>query len=266
MMPRALTVLCLLPLLAFAQWEMDFDENFAAAAHFTAKSYVQDGLVFMLDGIENAGWGVHSGSTNKWKELISGAAVAISAYQGYEWERYGFRSDNNRQYMYHPVTVNSTSNGTMEVCYSQADYSKSVTSGNFGAFSMYPLPVGSYGSWGIAYYTGTQGKKWSFSRVNPWDYNIAAGLIDEGVFVQTMTASSVANNKIGYVYKNGVVVKSGLDFNNVDPIVNHNTHFMRSNNDENLAAYYHSFRIYNRPLSPAEVAHNYAVDKARFGL
>ena len=32
MMPRALTVLCLLPLLAFAQWEMDFDEDFAAAA------------------------------------------------------------------------------------------------------------------------------------------------------------------------------------------------------------------------------------------
>ena len=31
-MPRALTVLCLLPLLAFGQWEMDFDEDFAAAA------------------------------------------------------------------------------------------------------------------------------------------------------------------------------------------------------------------------------------------
>ena len=32
MMPRALTVLCLLPLLAFGQWALDFDEDFAAAS------------------------------------------------------------------------------------------------------------------------------------------------------------------------------------------------------------------------------------------
>ena len=32
MMPRALTVLCLLPLLAFGRWALDFDEDFAAAA------------------------------------------------------------------------------------------------------------------------------------------------------------------------------------------------------------------------------------------
>ena len=32
MMPRALTVLCLLPLLAFGNWALDFDEDFAAAS------------------------------------------------------------------------------------------------------------------------------------------------------------------------------------------------------------------------------------------
>jgi hypothetical protein len=32
MMPRALTVLCLLPLLAFCHWALDFDEDFAAAS------------------------------------------------------------------------------------------------------------------------------------------------------------------------------------------------------------------------------------------
>jgi len=32
MMPRALTVLCLLPLLVFGHWALDFDEDFAAAA------------------------------------------------------------------------------------------------------------------------------------------------------------------------------------------------------------------------------------------
>jgi len=42
MMPRALTVLCLLPLLAFGHWAMDFDEDFAAAWGSTD---VIDGLI-----------------------------------------------------------------------------------------------------------------------------------------------------------------------------------------------------------------------------
>lgn len=266
-MKRAIVIAALM--LAFAARAQDaaswWNALVSGGETYTAKSYVQDGLVFMLDGIENVGWGTHSDNTNVWIELVSGSPVGIVAYQGYEWESLGFRSDEKHQYMYTTVTVNNGSNGTAEVCYSDADYSKSLAAGNFGAFSMYPLGP-SYGSWGIAYYTGTTGKKWSFSRTSPWNYNIATGLIDEGVFVPTMTASSVDSNKVGYVYKNGVAVKSGLNFNNTDPIVNHDTNFMRSNTGENLAAYYHSWRIYNRPLTPAEVAHNYAVDKARFGL
>ena len=36
----------------------------------TAKDYVQDGLIAMWDGIENAGWGVHDPSATVWKDLI----------------------------------------------------------------------------------------------------------------------------------------------------------------------------------------------------
>ena len=35
----------------------------------TAKSYVQDGLIAMWDGIENAGWGVHDMNATMWKDL-----------------------------------------------------------------------------------------------------------------------------------------------------------------------------------------------------
>lgn len=35
----------------------------------TAKNYVQDGLIHMWDGIENAGWGVHDISPSAWKDL-----------------------------------------------------------------------------------------------------------------------------------------------------------------------------------------------------
>ena len=35
----------------------------------TARDYVQDGLIAMWDGIENAGWGVHDPNATTWKDL-----------------------------------------------------------------------------------------------------------------------------------------------------------------------------------------------------
>lgn len=40
-----------------------------AGKRLSAKSYVQDGLVAMWDGIENAGWGVHDPNATTWKNL-----------------------------------------------------------------------------------------------------------------------------------------------------------------------------------------------------
>lgn len=39
-------------------------------AEYTAKDYIQDGLVAMWDGIENAGWGVHDPNATTWKDLV----------------------------------------------------------------------------------------------------------------------------------------------------------------------------------------------------
>ena len=52
----------------------------------TAKDYVQDGLVAMWDGIENAGWGVHDLSATTWVNLAGGSIEDISLYtQNCEW-------------------------------------------------------------------------------------------------------------------------------------------------------------------------------------
>jgi hypothetical protein len=47
----------------------------------SAKDYIQDGLVAMWDGIENAGWGVHDASATVWKDLSGewGDATQISS-------------------------------------------------------------------------------------------------------------------------------------------------------------------------------------------
>ena len=37
----------------------------------TAKDYVQDGLLAIWDGIENAGWGLHDPNATEWKQLMT---------------------------------------------------------------------------------------------------------------------------------------------------------------------------------------------------
>ena len=37
----------------------------------TARDYVQDGLIAMWDGIENAGWGLHNPNATEWKQLMT---------------------------------------------------------------------------------------------------------------------------------------------------------------------------------------------------
>lgn len=43
-----------------------------AGGKLSAKSYVQDGLVAMWDGIENVRWGVHDASATVWTDLVGG--------------------------------------------------------------------------------------------------------------------------------------------------------------------------------------------------
>ena len=37
----------------------------------TARDYVQDGLIAIWDGIENAGWGLHDPNATEWKQLMT---------------------------------------------------------------------------------------------------------------------------------------------------------------------------------------------------
>ena len=71
-------------------------ESFAAAAARkpTARDYVQDGLVAMWDGIENAGWGVHNASATTWVDL-SGNGYNLSVRAASAWEDYGIRAVGN---------------------------------------------------------------------------------------------------------------------------------------------------------------------------
>ena len=53
--------------------------EFVRAGAFGATSYSPNGLVFQLDGIENAGYGSHDGAATTWIDLVGGVAVPIGA-------------------------------------------------------------------------------------------------------------------------------------------------------------------------------------------
>jgi len=54
----------------------------------TAKNYVQDGLVAMWDGIENAGWGQHDANATVWKDLIGDNDITLTMGGG-SWVQSG---------------------------------------------------------------------------------------------------------------------------------------------------------------------------------
>ena len=57
-----------------------------AKSGYTARDYVQDGLIAMLDGIENAGWGTHDENATVWTDLSgNGNDVDVDLTQA-SWE------------------------------------------------------------------------------------------------------------------------------------------------------------------------------------
>lgn len=50
-----------------------------SARKLSARNYVQDGLIAMWDGIENAGWGTHDAAATTWKDLVGGHDVTLGA-------------------------------------------------------------------------------------------------------------------------------------------------------------------------------------------
>lgn len=44
---------------------------------YSASDYIKDGLIFIVDGIENVGIGVHDNSSTVWVDLVSGEEFAI---------------------------------------------------------------------------------------------------------------------------------------------------------------------------------------------
>ena len=259
---------------SLANWFADMAAKKSAP---TARDYVQNGLCCMLDGIDNAGFGVHDDNLQYWYDLAREAGggnnwdVTASASSGTRWEQNG---------LFVPAGVNI----------GIGDGSKyfSTPFGGVAPITDYTCEMGMYFpnfSKGFSSLSVTRIGYSFFECSRPWaekqmrlaksgdsrashDADGSSKLVNMESYIgadRTLCVSSTNDlaSKVGKLCINGEVKTNGAykdlgasDIFRYGPII------FASSDDRKILF----IRVYTRALTNDEIAANYAVDKARFGL
>ena len=211
----------------------------AAGGKLSAKSYVQDGLVAMWDGIENAGWGVHDPNATVWKDLVGNKDITLAGgifdanaliCSGLQ---YGGHNDNIVEAA--QIELIATAKEYKRRCW--------IASTGQAIGKKYSGFVGWYDR-GLCF--GIFDTVRSVSLETPISYSFAVGThntYENSMLVETTTSSDLTPQAARGI----CVVVGGMK-------------------NRPLACDIYSFRLYSRALTTAEIAANYAVDKARFEM
>lgn len=198
---------------------------------YTARDYVQDGLVGLWDGIENAGWGVHDSNATSWVDL-TGTFVGTGLINNDGWTDNAKMSTSSSDVL---TLSGRNISDKYEMC-----FRVSAT-----PFDIAYIRLGRYGSSYFndnGVYLGTSPK--------PFDFKI-----------EKMKLYTFGDNYLGTPYINA---KSLIDKDGTKPGYSGESdtqRFLR-----NTLGYLYCVRKYNRFLTEDERIHNYEVDVARFGL
>ena len=219
-----------------------------AKSGYTAKDYVQDGLVAMWDGIENAGWGRHSNDAPV--DLING--VKLTAIGS-------------------PVITDTTFDTPKGACYYAdiKDFRDAVKAKRFTFESVMSCNRGpnngifSIGDRGIWIYGN---RDYNVSTVNVLASNYTQAInpyyLDDGVFRISVVGDTAPKVIIGTTEYSG-------HYGTITSISETRCYIGGLNGSDQFSPALKSFRnirLYSRALTADEIAHNYAIDKVRFGL
>ena len=236
----------------------------------TAASYIKDGLIALWDGIENAGFGIHDDEATVWTDLsgngYDGVFVTSQLGTGYTWEPNAFvRHANNANGMWTPIDISDTmlsacrdatfsiqmvtgspvvnDDWTTQICNLCQTASQSWATGITGLRRT--ASTGVIGT--IAGYTYQTTESF---YINPFDAIASVSLVLDGSSIALYNGTRLMWNKKPSISPDGTI--SGV--------------FARLGSSAYaFRGRYMSYRIYNRPLTEAEVAYNYVIDNVRFG-
>ena len=257
----------------------------------TAKDYVQDGLVAMWDGIENAGWGTHAdtlpvkyGMSNLCNLVsptigvdgvdydfglnVSGMTVepdGLSWSDTSAWAAWGY-SFNTSQ-----IPVNASKSYISGAFPTNADTGQELTLEIVARLDTEGAPVQTiivagfneraiYASYNA---NGNGLIRWNRNGGNqyePFQSPFASGRAQTISLVQSPNGTNTV-----YVDGSPVLVRTGVS----GYFLNNMFTFLRVNDVRHPwspSGKFHNMRVSNRALTAAEIAANYAIDKARFNL
>jgi len=220
----------------------------------TAADYVQDGLVALWDGVENAGWGVHDDSVSVWYDLVSGIPISYSG----AWEENCRRLNGSYQKVSCPAALaNLVSSGQLTyeiVCTSRFE---DRYGGGLG-FNNAVLNIAAYGSGDsqrqMLHFEGLGITAWQVSPTlygdNPLSTIFASYAIDVTVGVWT---------RVGFI-TDGVERWTDAGPRACTPVSTASKEFRICSRK------IYAIRVYDRALSTEEMERNHQTDKERFGL
>ena len=257
-------------------WKWEPVAGIRRAADYDVGDYVQGGLVGWLDGIRNAGPNLpHDSAATTWIDLSTRKSeVTLRTNDSSHWTDDGYYFDigtdgTSPSYAYLRQKLSLGTNGTIEIA-SYIDNTKlntnnvadfvarvvSYTTGSSsGKFTETCVRVQSRTqnnlNWNADHWSDTV---WQ-NRVNipaPWDRRHASFVMDTGTY------SSYAKGVLAQSQTRGSVVTMPSVFWMIGSRYNY------SDAKCQLTGTMKALRLYNRPLSAAEIAQNYKVDVARF--
>lgn len=232
----------------------------------TAKDYVQNGLIAMWDGIENAGWGIHDPNATTWKDLIGsydgtvGANVVVMdncmSFNGNKGEANAVKVGK--------VTFGSPQFVTFETVFIK-DHDEEVSVYDEAVFGQTESKT-SMVSMFVKSKMKVQYKKLGASTDSAIEY----GSTPFGMREMMSASFRYASDKI-QLFKDGVVMSSRTNDSTPIDMSSASYNFYIGGDaykpeEYTLIGRVFNLRIYSRALTADEIAANYAIDKARFGL
>ena len=219
---------------------------------YTAKDYVQDGLVAMFHLKENAGLGVYDESATKWTNLATGLPASDS---GFIFTPGGAYVSTTKNFS---VTPFSLFNHTIEVRISRFP----DTNQNHGILITQYMSFNGGSS-------GTRGfntQRYPI-RTRQYIYELLGSCLapinivpeDKHTLSATFDYDGTSKSIIRY-YIDGDLVKESIE----DGVLTQESHNVYAQFRQNN--YLDRLSMYSRALTDEEIAHNYEIDKARFGI
>lgn len=252
----------------------------------SSRDYVQEGLVAQFDGLDNAGYGVHTDDKTQLKELVTGQTFTTSITNA---EIGDIIVESDALYFQRADFVTTSTPANLFVTIpGLADIISANTVMTIELVmepdSMYQASYGTQ-RWGLMITVGGVLRRWWQSGTvnamfNGRDYySAAAGKTPNTNATMTWwqrtrhtalvaARNSSTSNAIGYV--DGVKPSSytWTDYWEGTTSVSSNISFGNLNTSASqiLPGRIYGWRVYSRALSAAEIAHNYTIDVARYNL